>query len=71
MQIVGPVIDGRARCEDVSRSPPRWFGIEHALVMHDDDSVRPMSFAAFEGTKIIGFSSLLQLRFQPFPRAEC
>ena len=68
MQIIGPTLDEKAQCEEVLRSLPMWFGIEHALVMHDDDSVRLPSFAAFEGAKIIGFSSLLQLRFQPFPR---
>jgi GNAT superfamily N-acetyltransferase len=37
-----------------------WFGIEEALVMYADDSVRLPSFAAVEGTQVKGFISLLQ-----------
>ena len=65
MQIIGPVLNERAQCEEVLRSLPMWFGIEHALVMYADDSVRLPTFAAVEGAKIIGFISLLQ----HFPRA--
>ena len=60
MQIIGPALNERTQCEEVLRSLPMWFGIEHALVMFADDSVRLPTFAAVEGTKVIGFISLLQ-----------
>ena len=65
MQIIGPVLDERAQCEEILRSLPMWFGIEPALVMYADDSVRLPTFAAVEGAKLIGFISLRQ----HFPRA--
>jgi GNAT superfamily N-acetyltransferase len=37
-----------------------WFGIEDALVMYADDSVRLPTFAAVEGTQVKGFISLQQ-----------
>jgi GNAT superfamily N-acetyltransferase len=60
MQIIGPALDEKAQCEEVLRSLPMWFGIERALVMYADDSLRLPTFAAVEGTKVIGFISLLQ-----------
>ena len=65
MQIIGPVLNERAQCEEILRSLPMWFGIEPALVMYADDSVRLPTFAAVEGAKFIGFITLRQ----HFPRA--
>jgi GNAT superfamily N-acetyltransferase len=60
MQIIGPVLNEKAQCEEVLRSLPMWFGIEHALVMYADDSARLPTFAAAEGAKVMGFISLRQ-----------
>ena len=60
MQIAGPALNQRAQCEEVLRSLPMWFGIEHALIMYADDSVRLPTFAAVEGNKVVGFISLMQ-----------
>jgi len=60
MQIIGPKLDARAQCEQVLRSLPMWFGIEEALVMYADDSVRLPTFAAVEGEQLVGFVSLME-----------
>lgn len=60
MQIIGPQLDARAACEAVLRSLPMWFGIEEALVMYADDTVRLPTFAAMEGEQVVGFVSLLE-----------
>lgn len=60
MRIIGPTLNERAQCEAVLRSLPMWFGIEPALVMYADDSVRLPTFATLEGNVIKGFISLLQ-----------
>ena len=65
MQIVGPALDARAQCEEVLRSLPMWFGIESALQMYADDSVRLPGFAAMDGERVLGFISLQQ----HFPQA--
>ena len=49
MTIIGPKLDARAQCEEVLRSLPMWFGIEDALVMYADDTLRLPTFAAVEG----------------------
>jgi len=65
MPIIGPALNERAQCEAVLRSLPMWFGIEPALVMYADDTVRLPTFAAVEGSEIQGFISLRQ----HFPQA--
>ena len=60
MQIVGPALNQRSQCEEVLRSLPMWFGIEHALIMYADDSARLPTFAAVEDNKVVGFISLMQ-----------
>lgn len=60
MQIVGPELRDRPQCEAVLRSLPMWFGIEEALVMYADDTLRLPSFAALEGERIVGFVSLMK-----------
>jgi len=60
MTIVGPKLDARAQCEAVLRSLPMWFGIEDALVMYADDTLRLPTFAAIEGERVVGFVSLLE-----------
>ena len=60
MHIIGPALNARAPCEDVLRSLPQWFGIEEALVMYADDTLRLPTFAAVEGERIVGFVSLLE-----------
>src|SRR5450631_1699159 len=60
MQIIGPALNERPQCEEILRSLPMWFGIEPALVMYADDSVRLPTFAAVESAKLIGFISLRQ-----------
>ena len=65
VNIIGPALDQRAACEQVLRSLPKWFGIEPALVMYADDTLRLPTFAAVEGARLIGFISLEQ----HFPQA--
>ena len=65
MQIIGPALDAHAQCEQVLRSLPMWFGIEEALLMYADDTLRLPSFAAVEGERILGFVSLKE----HFPQA--
>lgn len=60
MQIIGPTLQARAGCEAVLRSLPMWFGIEEALVMYADDTLRVPTFAAVEGDQIVGFVSLTE-----------
>ncbi len=60
MKIKGPALNERAQCEEVLRSLPMWFGIEDALVLYADDSVRLPTFAVVESKKIKGFISLRQ-----------
>jgi len=60
MQIIGPKLDARAQCEEVLRSLPMWFGIEEALVMYADDTLRLPTFAALDGERILGFVSLME-----------
>lgn len=64
-RIIGPELDQRPQCEAVLRSLPRWFGIEEALVMYADDTVRLPTFAALEEGGIAGFVTLRE----HFPRA--
>ena len=65
MQIIGPALNAHAQCEQVLRSLPMWFGIEEALLMYADDTLRLPSFAAVEGERILGFVSLKE----HFPQA--
>ncbi|HEX2540008.1 MAG TPA: GNAT family N-acetyltransferase [Caldimonas sp.] len=59
MQIVGPELNERAQCEEVLRSLPMWFGIEDALLMYADDTVRLPTFAAVDA-RVLGFVSLME-----------
>lgn len=65
MPIVGPQLDARPACEAVLRSVPQWFGIEDALVMYADDTLRLPTFAVQEQGQIVAFATLLQ----HFPQA--
>ena len=60
MHIIGPKLDAKAQCEEVLRSLPMWFGIEEALLMYADDTLRLPTFAALEGEQIVGFVSLME-----------
>ena len=68
MHIVGPELNARPQCEAVLRSLPKWFGIEKALLMYADDTLRLPTFAACddnsaghgEGERIVGFVSLMK-----------
>lgn len=69
MHIIGPTLNNRTACEDVLRSLPQWFGIEEALLMYADDTLRFPTFAAVEGEgereRFVGFVSLRE----HFPQA--
>jgi len=58
MDIVGPEVSKVAECEAVLRSLPQWFGLEDALVMYAADTERYPTFAATEGSSIVGFLTL-------------
>ena len=66
MHIIGPELNARPQCEAVLRSLPMWFGIEPALQMYADDTLRLPTFAACddnaggEGQNIIGFITLMK-----------
>ena len=69
MHIIGPELNARPQCEAVLRSLPMWFGIEPALQMYADDTLRLPTFAAVDGSgdaagsdgrKIIGFVTLMK-----------
>lgn len=64
-RIIGPELDDRPRCEAVLRSLPQWFGIEEALVMYADDTVRLPTFAVQAEDGLAGFVTLRE----HFPRA--
>ena len=58
MEIIGPDLDRALECEAVLRSLPRWFGIEHALMMYARDSAVMPTFALSDGTHLAGFLTL-------------
>ena len=70
MHIVGPELNARPQCEVVLRSLPMWFGIEEALQMYADDTLRLPTFAACsdnsagegtgDGQNIVGFITLMK-----------
>ena len=60
MKIIGPTLQDRPGCEAVLRSLPMWFGIEEALVMYADDTLRLPTFAALDGERLVGFVSLTE-----------
>lgn len=66
MHIIGPELNARPQCEAVLRSLPMWFGIEPALQMYADDTLRLPTFAACDGDagsdgqNIIGFVTLMK-----------
>lgn len=58
MDIVGPGLDRVAECEEILRTLPEWFGIEHALLMYARDTARMPTFALSDGTQLAGFLTL-------------
>jgi GNAT superfamily N-acetyltransferase len=58
MEIIGPSIRRESECEAVLRTLPKWFGIEHALLMYARDSGVMPTFAAAEGNAVVGFLTL-------------
>jgi hypothetical protein len=58
MEILGPGLDRARDCENVLRSLPRWFGIEHALLMYARDSAAMPTFPLAEGPRLAGFVTL-------------
>ncbi len=69
MHIIGPELNARPQCEAVLRSLPMWFGIEDALQMYADDTLRLPTFAVCDGDAegegsdgehIVGFVALMK-----------
>jgi ribosomal protein S18 acetylase RimI-like enzyme len=60
MNIIGPVLQREQDIEAILRSLPRWFGIEHALLMYVADSATKPTFAAEVGDRLAGFITLTQ-----------
>ena len=58
MDMLGPELKRASECEAVLRSLPRWFGIEHALVMYARDTERLPTFALNGADGLLGFISL-------------
>jgi ribosomal protein S18 acetylase RimI-like enzyme len=58
LKVIGPDLDRASDCEAVLRSLPRWFGIEHALLMYARDSALMPTFALSEGRDLVGFLTL-------------
>ena len=63
MNIIGPDLQRADECEAVLRSLPRWFGIEHALLMYARDAALMPTFYARRGfTPIEIFPTLWDAR---------
>lgn len=58
MVIIGPSVHRESECEAVLRTLPKWFGIEHALLMYARDSGSMPTFALEEENALIGFLTL-------------
>ena len=58
MNIIGPQLERASDCEAVLRSLPKWFGIEHALVMYVEDTTKLPTFAMEQDGQIAGFLTL-------------
>jgi GNAT superfamily N-acetyltransferase len=58
MEMIGPDVRRESECEAVLRSLPRWFGIEHALLMYARDSAVMPTFALAENSAVVGFLTL-------------
>lgn len=58
MDIIGPQVHRESECEAVLRTLPKWFGIEHALLMYARDSAVMPTFALTEAGGIVGFLTL-------------
>jgi GNAT superfamily N-acetyltransferase len=58
MEIIGPAVRRESECEAVLRTLPKWFGIEHALLMYARDSGVMPTFAMVEENAVVGFLTL-------------
>ena len=58
IDIIGPDLQRADECEAVLRSLPRWFGIEHALLMYARDSASMPSFGMVHDDQVMGFITL-------------
>lgn len=58
MEIIGPDLKCASECEAVLRTLPRWFGIEHALLMYARDSALLPTFGLVESNSLAGFLTL-------------
>ena len=60
MRIIGPELQRARDCEAVLRTLPKWFGIEHALLMYVEDTTKLPTFALDDGSRLVGFLTLRQ-----------
>ena len=58
MEMIGPDVRRESECEAVLRSLPKWFGIEHALLMYARDSAVMPTFALVKDSSIVAFLTL-------------
>ncbi|WP_280155524.1 GNAT family N-acetyltransferase [Piscinibacter sp. XHJ-5] len=58
MNIVGPALHREQEIEAILRSLPRWFGIEHALLMYVADSASRPTLAVELDHRLQGFVTL-------------
>jgi N-acetylglutamate synthase-like GNAT family acetyltransferase len=58
VNIVGPQLNRMVECEAVLRTLPRWFGIEHALLMYVQDTAKLPTFAIEQDDRVVGFLTL-------------
>ena len=65
MQIIGPDLQRVPECEAILRTLPKWFGIEHALLMYARDSASMPTFGVLQDDRLLAFLTL----HEHFPRA--
>jgi ribosomal protein S18 acetylase RimI-like enzyme len=58
MDIIGPDLHRARDCEEILRTLPKWFGIEHALLMYARDSAVMPTLALSDGALLVGFLTL-------------
>ena len=58
MNSIGPQLERASDCEAVLRSLPKWFGIEHTLLMYVEDTTKLPTFAMDCAGQILGFLTL-------------
>ncbi len=59
IEITGPTVCASAECEQVMRSLPAWFGVEHALRQYARDTTRLPTFVAHDAaSQVTGFITL-------------